>query len=173
MVILQHTAVSSTPVLYHIPVSTFAAITRGNSPLVHGCRVHLTDDTTTFFCKVPGQHTFILQSPEYYTGRIAALLYPLTEELEEIRTKGWSIIPYMSGKLTPEEDTLFIQQLLIIAIMRLMGFTESVKSCLSDFFHTGCYLLMSEGMASSQNMFILTGTIYEHGFFIEQELFFP
>ena len=47
--------------------------------------------------------------------------------------------------------------------MRLVCLTESIEASLSHLFHTGGYLLVGEGMALSEEMFVVTSAVDEYG----------
>ena len=52
----------------------------------------------------------------------------------------------MGRKLAPEEQSLFVKQLLIVEIVRLMGLAESIEAGVSDLFDTRGNLLVGEGV---------------------------
>ena len=55
----------------------------------------------------------------------------------------------MGRELAPEEDALFVEQLLVEQVVRLVGLTESVEACVGDLLHTRADLLGGEGMAAT------------------------
>ena len=54
--------------------------------------------------------------------------------------------------------------------MRLVCLAEGVEACLSHLFHTGGYLLVGEGMALSEDVFIVTRAVDEYRIAVKEEL---
>ena len=88
-----------------------------------------------------------MQSPKYDTGRIAAFLYPLTEQMLEVVSECRRIIPNMCGELRPEKHTQRVEQLLVAEVVRLMRLSERVEPSLADHLDSRFNLLIAESMA--------------------------
>ena len=94
-VVFNLSSVGSAPVLHHVPVCTFASVACRYQAHGAACRVELAYYVRTFLGKVGRQGAFVLQSPQYYRRRVAALLHPLDKMALEALPELWRVIPYM------------------------------------------------------------------------------
>ena len=75
----------------------------------------------------------------------------------------------MCRELTPEQNALLIQQLLIIEIMWLMSLTEGIETCLAHHLDTRGNLLVREGMTLTEEVLVIAGSVDEYRTAIEIE----
>ena len=166
-IVVGRTTVCAAPVLYDIPVSAFAAVAGGDGPLVKAGGVKAADDVAALLGKLAGQDALVLQAPEDDAGRVAAFLYPTHEQVFKVAAELRCVVPDMSGKLAPEENALFVAQLLIEQVVRLMRLAQGIEARICYLFDAGANLFRREGMALAEDMFILTSAIDEDGGAVE------
>ena len=76
----------------------------------------------------------------------------------------------MCRELAPEKDSLFVKQLLIEQVMRLMGLAEGIEASIANLLDTRTDLLRRECMTVAQEMFVFAGSVDEGRLSVQEEL---
>ncbi len=149
VIVVGRATVSTTPVLDDVPVSALAAVAGGDGTLVATGGIKATDDVAILLGKLLRQHALVLQAPEDDAGRVAALLDPTYQQTLEILAEPGSVVPDMCRELAPEEDALFVAQLLIEQMVRLVCFAQGVKAGIGHLLHARANLFGCKSMAAT------------------------
>ena len=75
----------------------------------------------------------------------------------------------MCRELAPEKDALFVEQLLVEQVVRLVGLTEGIEACIANLLDTRANLFRRKGVAITQEMLVFAGAIDEDWLFVEKE----
>ena len=69
----------------------------------------------------------------------------------------------MGRKLAPEQQTLFVKQLLIEQVMGLVSLAESIETCITNLLYPASYLFRLEGMTITQDVLVFASAIDKDG----------
>ena len=169
VVVVGRASIGAAPVLDDIPVGALAAIAGGDGALVAAGGVERADDGRALLGESLGQHTLVLQSPQDDRRTVAPLLDPAHQQSLEVVAELVGVVPDVGGELAPEEDALFVAQLLIEQMMGLVSLAQGVESGIGDLLHARANLLGCEGVAGTQQVLILAGAVDEYGAAVEVE----
>ena len=170
-VVFELSAIRTAPVLHHVPVCPLASVAGGHEALRSACGVEAAYDVGAFLGEFRRYGALVLQSPQDYRRRVAALLHPLYEVALEALLELWRVIPYMCRELRPPQYAVLVDYLLVEQVVWLVCVAEGVEARGHHLLHPRLYLLVAEGVALSEQVFILTHAVDELRFAVEIEAF--